>query len=147
MGAWGSGSFENDDAMDWVIDLEEAGDLSILTDAFEAVTDQDADDLEAPDCAAALAAAEVVAAMAGRPAAALPDEVTAWIAGREPASGPLKALARRAVDKVLAGSELAELWEESDDNAAGYISSSLAYVCSYFPDARTYIFSRDVGRF
>jgi len=35
--------------------------------------------LEAPTASCALAAAEVVAALAGRPRPALPEEVTAWV--------------------------------------------------------------------
>ena len=36
MGAWGAGSFENDDAMDWVYELEEEG-LEAVTAALKAV--------------------------------------------------------------------------------------------------------------
>jgi hypothetical protein len=37
MGAWGHSAFENDDALDWVAELEEVENTSILIAAFDAV--------------------------------------------------------------------------------------------------------------
>lgn len=112
MGAWGAGSFENDEASDWVYVLEEADGFDVVRRAL-AVADEDY--LEAPDATIALAAAEVVAAALGQPAADLPDEVQPFVAQHgssattEDATLALAALARvRGED-----SELAELWEES----------------------------------
>src|SRR5918996_298232 len=63
MGAWGAGIFDNDDAADWVYELEQAGDDSVLAETLAAVANAGADAyVEAPDAAAALAAAAVVAA-------------------------------------------------------------------------------------
>ena len=72
MGAWGVGHFDNDDAGDWVWELEDTGTASPVTAAFAAV-EAEANYLEAPDACIALAAAEVVAAWAGNPAAETPD--------------------------------------------------------------------------
>jgi hypothetical protein len=73
--------------------------------------------LEAPEGSAALAAAEVVAAARGHPAALLPDEVTAWLrSNRAEVSQLDTALALSAVDRVLAEkSELRELWMDGGD--------------------------------
>jgi hypothetical protein len=116
MGAWGVGAFENDDASDWIYLLEEAGDLRLLRDTLLAAAEPDGY-LEASTCSEALAAAEVAAALAGRPAPDLPEEVRTWVgAHRGAAAGELKDLSVRAVDQVAADSELKELWAESDEN-------------------------------
>lgn len=111
MGAWGPGSFDNDDALDWLDDLVDGASDAIRA-ALEAT---DAEYLEAPDASSALAAAEVVAAAAGRPAADLPGEVSEWLEehGTRQAAA-LAPLARRAVERVRRDSELKELWEEGD---------------------------------
>ncbi len=116
MGAWAHGSFENDDALDWVGDLEGAEDAEPIAEAFGAVLEAE-DDIEAPEASAALAAAEVVAALLGCPMAELPDEVTAWVAGRRPPKPGLVKKAERVVRRILKGSELKELWAESENSA------------------------------
>lgn len=115
MGAWGYGSFDNDDALDWVNELERSEDLSAITRALDAVTDNSADYLEAPDCSVALAAAEVVAALAGNPSPSLPEEVTQWLCVHKDVDADTVSKAKRAVNIVLLNSELKELWEESDE--------------------------------
>jgi Domain of unknown function (DUF4259) len=79
MGAWGVGSFDNDDAADWLNDqLRRSADLRPIQTALDAVAQLDPTGyLEAPEASAAVAAAEVVAALAGDPAANLPSDVTA----------------------------------------------------------------------
>ena len=117
MGAWGSGSFENDDAMDWTSDLSASLDWSAVRDALDDVLGYGPDDyLGAPEAAVALAAAEVVAAALGAPAGDLPEEVTTWVATHRRNAMPEHAQdALRAVERVMADSELLELWDESDE--------------------------------
>jgi Domain of unknown function (DUF4259) len=118
MGAWGVGTFENDDAGDWVYQLEEANDLDLVRGTLLAAADPEGY-LEAPTCSMALAAAEVVAALAGRPAPDLPEEILTWVAAHRLTVPPdLRALSVRALDQVAAGSELKELWAESEDSGA-----------------------------
>src|SRR5262245_39187884 len=115
MGAWGVGVFENDDASDWVYELEQSGDLAVVEQALSDVTDADEDGPEAMESAAALAAAEVVAALRGRPGDGIPDDVTKWVATvRRPATAELVDLARGAVRQVLTASELKDNWYEGD---------------------------------
>ena len=120
MGAWGSDSFANDDAMDWLAELEAEG-LPAAGGAIQAVIELAPEYLEAPICSAGLAAAEVIAALRGRPSASLPSEVQSWvdaIAG-EPGGDPgdeLVANARRAVELIATNSELRELWAESNES-------------------------------
>ncbi|HEY8407001.1 MAG TPA: DUF4259 domain-containing protein [Gaiellaceae bacterium] len=111
MGAWGARSFENDDALDWVWELEDSSDDSVVRAAFAAVHGDG--DVEAPEAACACAAAEVVAASAGRPATWLPNEVTAWVAAHGAAVVGLRGEARAAVQRIAAGSELQQLWAEA----------------------------------
>jgi hypothetical protein len=74
MGAWGSDSFENDDASDWVADLCDAPDHAAIVNTLSTVADIGASEyLEATDCSVGIAAAEVVAALKGVPNSNLPD--------------------------------------------------------------------------
>lgn len=114
MGTWGYRSFENDSSLDWVASLGSGG-LKAVEGAFDSVLES-ADAPEAPACDEAVAAAESLAALLGTAAANVPDDVTAW-ASREKRrpSGPLIAKARASIDRILADSELKDLWMESGD--------------------------------
>lgn len=114
VGAWGIGNFDNDDAADWVYELAESDDRDVLIAALREATSGGY--LEAPVGSAALAAAEVVAALLGNAGKGLPDEVRKWVADHE-AQVPhdLLALSRAAVMRVKEDSELRELWQDSND--------------------------------
>ncbi len=113
MGAWGHGPFENDDAGDWIAELEESEDFSVVQAALEAVV-RPGTYLEAPECSTAIAAAEVVAASLGRPVTGLPEEAGAWIAARGAAPPRIVGLAKQALAAIRSESELRDLWEEGD---------------------------------
>ena len=121
MGAWGHGSFDNDDAGDWLLELAGADPSFLSSTLAEAL--REGRYLEAPTCCTALAAAEVVAALGGRPATDLPVEATEWVRGRPQASGDVVAAARDAVARVRTESELRELWEETEDFEAWLAST------------------------
>lgn len=115
MGTWGTGSFDNDTAADWAYELEDAEDLAPVEAALDAVHGE-GDYLDADVAAIGLAAAEVVAALRGHAAPDLPENVRAWLAGHPlPVPDALLAETRRAVDTILARSELRDLWDESDE--------------------------------
>lgn len=117
MGAWGSGPFENDDALDWALDLQDASEEgpAFLQEYLERVADWPKDEyLEAPEGTVALAAAEVVASMKGQRPGKLPESVEAWLQGRTPPDAKLVQLADAAVARTLSNSELAELWDEAE---------------------------------
>jgi hypothetical protein len=115
MGAWDIGSFDNDEALDWVYELEKANDFSILEKSFETVIDQEGDSPDASDCTIALCAAEVVASLLDNPASDVPDEVLEWIEDKPEPSSELIKIAVKAIKVILDDSELKELWLETDE--------------------------------
>ena len=121
MGSWDIGPFDNDDAADWLYDLEKSSGTKAIGAALRAITDPDEDYLEAPDCANALAAAEIVAALHGQPIARMPDNAEAWIALHHDLDiSSLIPLAQKAVQRIRADSELKELWNESGEASKWY---------------------------
>ena len=116
MGAWGIGHFDNDEAGDWVWELEEAKSLAPVTMAFDEV-DACSDYLDAGAGCIGLAAAETVAASIGKPAVDLPEEVARVVSALPAAADSgLVARARSVVDRILAAdSELRQLWEETNE--------------------------------
>lgn len=109
MGAWGTGPFDNDDAGDWVFELEDDG-----PPAVRAALDV-APHPSAEVAAAAVAAATVVALALGVPSESS-AEVDDWLAGADAAAleelRGLAPAAAAALQQVLDGSELAELYDE-----------------------------------
>ncbi len=120
MGAWGTGSFDNDDAGDWVVELEAAEDFGPISSAFEAVLEVGDDYLELPEAGAGIAAAEVVAALLGKPSLEIRilDGLMEWITGKPPPPERLVKQARGVVKRVLKDSELKQCWEEATDAVA-----------------------------
>ncbi len=114
MGAWGVGNFENDEAMDWIYELEDSKDFAVLERALKAVTRDETGVIDIFDSSAALAAAEVVASLLGFPPDDVPEEVESWIDGKPEPPSNLVALAQRAVEAVKQKSDLKALWEESE---------------------------------
>lgn len=134
MGAWGAGSFQNDWAMDWLGDLCESGDASLIRIVLNKVVEHGGTKysspsllerlrgrhrhtnwLEARVAAKALAAAEVVAAWYGRPSETLPDNLMTWLQQNKSSCPPhIVLLAKQAVSIVKTNSELKDLWEEGD---------------------------------
>ncbi len=117
MGAWDEGIFENDQAGDWLDQLVELGTTNAIDQALSAAIKAKPGQLDADDAAAALAAAEVVAAARGHRHADLPDDVKEWLAssGYDPTAAAV-ALCVNSVKRVRDDSELAELWAEGGES-------------------------------
>lgn len=79
-GAWESGSFDNDDAMDWVATCARSSGTSAIGKTLEMSLESAY--LEAPEASEAIAAAEVVAAARGKPSPKLPKALGAWLQGQ-----------------------------------------------------------------
>jgi hypothetical protein len=114
VGAWGAGSFDNDDAMDWVSALSEGSGDHALREAFAPFATPDDRYLEGPTFSIAIAAAEAVAAARGHPSATAPEEVAGWVNKKPVVATDVVTLARVAVDRIAGKSELKDLWDESD---------------------------------
>ena len=113
-GAWDSGSFDNDDALDWVNQCVRSTGTSFILSTLKVALGGDY--LEAPECSAAVAAAEVIAASNGKASKALPKELSSWLVQQNRAEiAKLAPLATRVVSRILNGpkSELQELWQEN----------------------------------
>ena len=111
MAAWGTGSFENDDAANWLSDLG-----TIAPDDLKRIFVQAASNpsyLEAPAARVVVVAAEVVAALNSR-AEEVPPEITQWTTNQPACTPELKDLALRALERVRKNSELKDLWLEAD---------------------------------
>lgn len=118
MGTWGIGSFENDDAADFMIDLLDSGDLSLIREVLDNVLTS-TEYVEAPDAALAIVAAEVAAAALGRATRAAQQEagLADWLARIRPTiDDDLRQQAVNALRRILAEhSELRELWEDTEE--------------------------------
>jgi hypothetical protein len=114
MGTWNPGNFDNDDAQDWLLELQDAVDTDVIEEALGDVV-ENGGYVEAPDAQQAVAAAEIVAAMAGHPAHDLPAAAAAWaqLHGHL-ADQTLLALAERVVRRIQDHSELPDLWAGGD---------------------------------
>ena len=122
MGAWGSDSFENDDAADWLGDFCDAPDELSISNALSTVAEMNAAQyLEAYECSVGIAAAEVVSALKAAPNANLSDEAKDCISNLEIKSPPrMVSLALKALERIKTNSELKELWDESENPAEWY---------------------------
>lgn len=120
MGAWGSGSFENDGALDFVGALTAQATIKPVEDALNAVLVID-DYIDAMDGEEAIVAAEVVALLRGYPLAELPPDLDVWHKTHQlTVDNALVERAIRAMERITQPdiSELYELWEEADDERA-----------------------------
>ena len=118
MGAWDTGSLDNDDAMDFISDLmNTAGDRWLMIEMALALVSETTLDTEVLDECAALAAAEVVAVAAGGSSSSgLDRELAGWVLRNEPKHlHMLSQEAIHAIDKIAAHSELHALWRKADD--------------------------------
>jgi|SRR5215471_913404 len=122
MGAWGVGTFENDTACDYALEVAETSNLSKLESTLDHALASDKAYLEAPRAEEALAAADIIARLRGRFGArdAYTEKIDEWVGrvGLSP-SDEVVEKARRCVTRVMTQpSELLDLWTESDEVAS-----------------------------
>ena len=115
-GAWGVGSFENDDAADWSRECSQSLGIDPVVRALNDVLSPDY--VEAPQAAEAIAAAEVVAAALGRPSDDFPENLHHWL--QRQSRDTLKRLAGKAREALLRvqDSETSELSQLMTENHA-----------------------------
>jgi hypothetical protein len=116
MGAWGTGSWENDAALDWLeADLEDEDSIREALEALFAALDDGFAEVDV--CNAAIAAAELVAALRGAPGQDLPPRARVWVLGEgDGVPDDLVSMAIEAVRAIDASSELQELFDEDERN-------------------------------
>lgn len=116
MGAWGHTAFENDQALDWFSnELEHSASASSLAAALAPAASAAEDDyIDSDEACCALAAAEIIAALLGRPMQDLHPMIAEWVAAHpREIDAQLIATAARAVTRVNTDSELRDLWDEA----------------------------------
>jgi hypothetical protein len=117
LSAWGSDSFENDDASDWLVEFCDDPKMETISDALSALAEMDAAEYPgAPECSVAIAAAEVVAAIKGPLDPDSPDDVKERVSKLKVKVEPgMVSLGLKAIERIKANSELKDLWGESED--------------------------------
>lgn len=128
MGAWETGNFGNDDAMDFAGDVTDNGKQEILKAIQKISNAAQTKYIEAPDCSIALAAIEFIAAAKGNAAEDFPEEAAAWLSENEilpfkskgilgfgAKETDIAAISLQAIERIKNKSELLELWQESGE--------------------------------
>jgi hypothetical protein len=118
MGTWDAGSFGNDIAVDWTYGLTDGG-TAYIEAALDAVATRGSEEVDATLGVEAVAAAEVVARLGGKPGTkdSYSETADGWVKahGRRP-SPALVRKAIAALDRVTQPpSELLVLWQDSDE--------------------------------
>ena len=110
----GTGSFENDFALDWLNDLKREGPAFVGQSLAmkSSISSLMLGYIDADEASGAIAAAEIVAAALGRPPRMWPDRAREWIAAHraELRAEELRDKALGAIAIIQEGSELRELW-------------------------------------
>lgn len=114
MSAWGTGTFDNDTAIEWLFAFGE-NDFRLIDRTLAGVANlQEVDVLDADEACEALAAAECVAAACGFPADILPDEILDWVEENSPMQVKREYvdMAQKAVTRIVTKSALRDSWQE-----------------------------------
>ncbi len=120
MESWGTGSFENDAATAFILEVVEDGSVAV-EEALEVALDPDITELAAEEGARAVAAAEIVQIhLSGDTAQVTDAGLRAWLSELEEGElSELQGLALEALERVLGpGSELPELWEDGPNETS-----------------------------
>ncbi|TGE28532.1 DUF4259 domain-containing protein [Hymenobacter metallicola] len=115
MGTWGYYNFDNDAAADFAEDFRDNHTEAVLYEALATAAEEEGP-LEAHEASEALAAAEIVAAILGKPAQEFPVDLIPVIVKLDASeSEDLRELAIEAVEAVVRKSALQEQWAAKDD--------------------------------
>jgi hypothetical protein len=117
MGAWGSGIFQDDTALDFLDELRADDEpMDMVREALEDAAGASYLEYDAGQ-SALVSAAIVDAVLNGTSLGSDDEEVRAWVAALDAGeASPLRAIAARACIRVIgASSELQELWSENEE--------------------------------
>jgi hypothetical protein len=113
MPGWGTGSFENEDAQNFLNGLAALAPSDLKEILARAAEGEEY--LQASESSVVVAAAEIVATAKGAPPQAVPRQIAEWFRQFEGApSAEMTDLAGRAVNRVRVNSELKDLWQEAE---------------------------------
>lgn len=115
MGAWGHLPFENDDAHDIVSEFMERPGFGMLYACTDLVLTKEGAYLEAPDCSAAIAAGEIIAAAHRKAGGGIEDKLKAVAEKLGDPPADLVERMKKALIRVQNNSELADLWHENKE--------------------------------
>lgn len=137
MSIWGPGTAENDDAADWLADLEDAPDIEPVRSAIREIADSaHAGYREVTECCEAIAAAQVICELLGEPGAAPVleleenDRASLQVALEKM---PIRSRLRLLRDALFSvqfivgdsqNSELRQLWEEDEVDYDDWIAAN-----------------------
>ncbi len=124
MGTWGHRNFENDNALDFIEEVEKRG-FDRIEEAIRVVANYpDEEFLNADDSVAALAAIEYVAAAKGKQSEDFPEDAEDWLqkTGTGPLSSYDKATITKVIDRVRNNSALRDLWQEEGNEPAEWLA-------------------------
>jgi hypothetical protein len=114
MSTWGYYTFDNDAAADFAENFLEKPNEAMLYEALATAAEEESQ-LELADASVALAAAEIVAGILGKPAQDLPPGLVQAITHLDADGDDLRELAEQAVKVVLANSQLQEERAKGED--------------------------------
>ena len=115
MGTWGTRNFENDGSQDWVFEMMENKDGGMVADTLQFTLNKDGV-LDNSECEDALAAAEVVAALTGKPSEDFPEDPLDNLDVLNLLATPaLRKLAVQTIEKIRQNSEMRDLRAESNE--------------------------------
>ncbi len=113
-------NFDTEVASEFITEISMNG-YGLIGIAIERLLDEDIR-ASLTECEEAIVAAEMVAAAIGNPSIAFPEDATEWIAMYLPKGSlenievcKLAVAAADAIDKIMADSELRDLWDENSD--------------------------------
>lgn len=117
MGVWGTGNFDNDTALDWVFELEETDDLSLIEQIIEVAYAQDY--IDSDIASEALVAIEALARLKGNFGVKneYAEDLDNWVEEHKlVVPDALIEKSKKVLERIISNqSELCELWEETDN--------------------------------
>jgi len=116
MATWGTKTFEDDTAVDWISELVEADETREFLLAAITLPEDDAE-VDYDTAVIVVASCEVIVALLDEPRKGLPEELKDWLSDNECDDiTDLPEFASIALNQVLADdSELVTTWQEAED--------------------------------
>ncbi|MFB4320859.1 DUF4259 domain-containing protein [Priestia sp. BR_2] len=114
MGAWGVKSFENDSALDWLLEFQDEKDLTkVVIKIFDFMNECKEDEfVDSEISSEVIAAAEIVAALFGSPCMDLPPNIAKWVKKKQSYDRSLVSTFDKIVNIIYTKEEVNREWRE-----------------------------------